>query len=90
MSAGGVTSEGLFNSNALLVDTERQMFRAAERVLLVADHTKFGQRALSHLSPLDEVDQVVSDTGLSKEWQDMLSDRGIVVRLAELPAAVTP
>ena len=90
MSAGGVTSEGLFNSNALLVDTERQMFRAAECVLLVADHTKFGQRALSHLSPLDEVDQVVSDTGLSKEWQDMLSDRGIVVRLAELPAAVTP
>ena len=83
MSAGGVTSEGLFNSNALLVDTERQMIRAAERVTLVADHTKFGQRALSHLCPLDEVDQVVSDAGLSQDWQDTLSRRGIGVRLAE-------
>lgn len=44
MSTGGVTSEGLFNSNALLVDTERQMIRAAEQVTLVADHSKFGQR----------------------------------------------
>ncbi len=82
MSAGGVTSEGLFNSNALLVDTERQMIRSAERVTLVADHSKFGQRALSHLCPLEEVDQVVSDDRLSQEWQDALSERGIVVRRA--------
>jgi len=83
MSVGGVTSQGLFNSNALLVDTERQMIRAAERVTLVADHTKFGQRALAHLCPLDEVDQVVSDEELSTEWQETLSEQGIVVRLAE-------
>lgn len=83
MSTGGVTSEGLFNSNALLVDTERQMIRAAERVTLVADHTKFGQRALSHLCPLNQVDQVVSNASLSQEWQDVLSERGIAIRLAE-------
>lgn len=83
MSAGGVTSEGLFNSNALLVDTERQMIRAAERVTLVADHTKFGQRALSHLCPLDQVDQVVSNAELSQDWQDVLNERGIVTRLAD-------
>ena len=36
MSTGGITAEGLFNSNALLVETERQMIRAADRVTLVA------------------------------------------------------
>ena len=82
MSTGGVTEEGLFNSNALLVDTERQMIRAAETVTLVADHSKFGQRALSHLCPLEQVDQVVSDDQLGQAWQDALSERGIVVRLA--------
>ncbi len=82
MSAGGITEEGLFNSNALLVDTERQMMRSAECVTLVADHSKFGQRALSHLCPLEEVDQVVSDDRLGQEWQDALSRRGIVVRRA--------
>ncbi len=90
MSAGGVTSEGLFNSNALLVDTERQMIRAAERVTLVSDHSKFGQRALSHLCPLDEVDQVVSDASLSQDWQDVLSERGISVRMAETTSELTP
>ena len=90
MSAGGVTSEGLFNSNALLVDTERQMIRAAERVTLVADHTKFGQRALSHLCPLDQVDQVVSNATLSQEWQGVLGERGISVQLAEGPPELAP
>jgi DeoR/GlpR family transcriptional regulator of sugar metabolism len=90
MSAGGVTSEGLFNSNALLVDTERQMIRAAERVTLVADHTKFGQRALSHLCPLDQVDQVVSNATLSQEWQDVLRERGISVQLAEGTPELAP
>ena len=84
MSTGGVTSEGLFNSNALLVDTERQMIRAAEQVTLVADHSKFGQRALSHLCPLEEVNQVISDDQLNQEWQDALQERGIAVRLAEI------
>ena len=91
MSAGGVTSEGLFNSNALLVDTERQMIRAAERVMLVADHSKFGQRALSHLCPLNEVDQVVTDTGLSGKWQEVLTEQGIIVHLAETePTGMAP
>ena len=83
MSAGGVTSEGLFNSNALLVDTERQMIRAAEHVTLVADHTKFGQRALSHLCPLSEIDEIVSNASLGQEWQQMLRDKGITLSLAE-------
>ena len=89
MSAGGVTSQGLFNSNALLVDTERQMIRAAQQITVVADHSKFGQRALAHLCPLEEVDQVVFDEGLSAEWQEILSDRGIAVRLAEATAGVS-
>jgi len=86
MSAGGVTAEGLFNSNALLVETERQMIEAAEHVTLVADSGKFGQRALSHLCPLEAVDQIVTDDGLSEEWNHTLSEMGIAV---ELVAATT-
>lgn len=93
MGAGGVTTDGLFNSNALLVETERQMIQVAERVTLVADHGKFGQRALSHLCDLDAVHEVVTDDGLSEEWRQTLLKRGIALEMAELPsptiAAVT-
>jgi DeoR family fructose operon transcriptional repressor len=77
MSTGGITSEGLFNSNALLVETERQMIRAADRVTLVADSSKFGQRALSHLCSLDVLDEIVTDEGVSGEWCQVMESAGI-------------
>lgn len=50
MSVGGITEAGLFNSNSLLVETERQMLSAAEEVIVVTDSSKFGHRALAHLA----------------------------------------
>ncbi len=84
MSTGGVTSEGLFNSNALLVETERQMIASAERVTLVADSTKFGQRALSHLCPLSAVHEIVTDEGLSDQWRQTLLTGGIDLEVVEV------
>lgn len=77
MSTGGITADGLFNSNALLVETERQMIRAADRVTLVADSSKFGQRALSHLCPLSDVDEIVTDDGMSDEWRQVIESAGL-------------
>ncbi|MEZ6062278.1 MAG: DeoR/GlpR family DNA-binding transcription regulator [Planctomycetaceae bacterium] len=86
MSAGGITAEGLFNSNALLVETEREMIRAAQRVTLVADSGKFGRRALSQLCPLDAVDEIVTDDGISDEWQRDLRAKGIAMEVVDLIA----
>src|SRR5205823_11042372 len=47
MSVGGITEKGLFNSNLLLVETERRMMRCADTVTVVADHTKVGRQALA-------------------------------------------
>jgi DeoR/GlpR family transcriptional regulator of sugar metabolism len=77
MGTGGITEEGLFNSNALLVDTERQMIDAADRVTLVADSSKFGQRALSHLCALDVVDELVTDDGVSSDWRRILREQSV-------------
>lgn len=83
MSAGGVTQDGLFNSNALLVETERKMIECAQHVTLVADSSKFGRNALSHLCPLEAVHEVVTDDGLPTEWQETLTSRGIRLVLAK-------
>ena len=52
LSVGGITAKGLFNSNLLLVETERQMMRCADEVVVVADHTKIGRPALAFLCEL--------------------------------------
>jgi len=72
MSVGGITSKGLFNSNLLLVETERQMMRCADEVVVVADHTKIGRQALAHLCDLTDIDTLIVDNRLSAAQRDML------------------
>ncbi|HUG92870.1 MAG TPA: DeoR/GlpR family DNA-binding transcription regulator [Planctomycetaceae bacterium] len=73
MSVGGITADGLFNSNSLLVETERKMIDAAEEVVVVSDSSKLGHSALAHLCRLDVVDRLVTDAGITAEWKDVFA-----------------
>jgi DeoR/GlpR family transcriptional regulator of sugar metabolism len=84
LGAGGIVAEGIYNSNSLLVDTERQMMSCGQEILIVADHTKFGRLALARLCGLDEVDHVVVDAGLGDEHRAILEDTGVRVHVAPL------
>jgi DeoR/GlpR family transcriptional regulator of sugar metabolism len=82
MGIGGVTRSGLSNNNTLLVGSEMKMIEVSRKVIIVADHTKFGKAAMVPLAPLDIADVVVSDTQLDAEYQELLQNRGIQVLLA--------
>jgi DeoR family fructose operon transcriptional repressor len=71
MSTGGITAKGLFNSNMLLVETERQMMRCAEEVVVVADYTKLGKQALAFLCELRDVDTLVVDDKITAEGRQL-------------------
>ncbi|HVS37963.1 MAG TPA: DeoR/GlpR family DNA-binding transcription regulator [Gemmataceae bacterium] len=72
LSVGGVTARGLFNSNLLLVETERRMLRSADEVVIVADHTKIGRPALAFLCDFAAVDTFITDAGLAPEQRALL------------------
>ena len=72
MGIGGITEAGFSNNNTLLVGSERKMIEVARKVIIVADHTKFGRSAMVHLAPLDVADVVVSDSALAPEYRTML------------------
>jgi len=73
LSAAGVADEGLFNAHLLLAETEQAMLRAAGRVIVVADSSKFGKKSLTLVAPLSEIDLVVSDDGLTAEWRQKIA-----------------
>ncbi|MFG0334414.1 MAG: DeoR/GlpR family DNA-binding transcription regulator [Maioricimonas sp. JB049] len=83
LSTGGITQAGLFNSNSLLVETERQMLAVADEVIVVADSSKFGHSELAHLCGLDQVDRLVVDAGISDEWKETVTAHGIELTIAE-------
>jgi DeoR/GlpR family transcriptional regulator of sugar metabolism len=89
LSAAGITAEGLYNAHLLLAETEQAMLRAAGRVFVVADSSKFGRKSLTFVSGLDSIDLLVSDTGLSAEWRQKIAAAGVDLVVAD-PAPVDP
>ena len=83
MSVGGITEAGLFNSNSLLVETERQMIEAADEVIVVTDSAKLGHTELAHLCPLGDVQKMVVDDGISDEWRTNLEQNNVELVIAE-------
>src|SRR5229473_3019677 len=73
LSVGGITAKGLFNSNLLLVETERQMMRCADEIIVVADHTKIGRQALAFLCDLGAIDTLVVDGDLTPAQQEIIT-----------------
>jgi DeoR/GlpR family transcriptional regulator of sugar metabolism len=61
LSAGGVTTEGVFNTSELVVESEQAMIANADRVVLLADHSKLGQQAMCRVCGLDGIDLLVTD-----------------------------
>ncbi len=82
MGAGGIVPEGVFNSNSLLVETERRMMSCGQEVVVVADHTKFGRLSLAKLCELEEVGRLVVNAAISPEFRDLLETRGVAFTLA--------
>jgi DeoR/GlpR family transcriptional regulator of sugar metabolism len=70
----GISVEaGLSTPNLAEAETNRRLVQSARRVVVVADHTKWGKVGLSSFASLERIDTLVTDAGLPDEA------RGVVV-----------
>ncbi|MFF2503414.1 DeoR/GlpR family DNA-binding transcription regulator [Streptomyces sp. NPDC058067] len=71
----GISLEaGLSTPNLAEAETNRRLVQSARRVVVVADHTKWGTVGLSSFASLDQVDTLVTDAGLPAEVRAEISD----------------
>lgn len=64
----GISVEaGLSTPNLAEAETNRRLVQSARRVVVVADHTKWGTVGLSSFAALEQVDTLVTDAGLPAE-----------------------
>lgn len=82
MGIRGISAAGISDHNTLIVESLRAMIRVARKVILVADHSKFGIDGMVHVAPLEDVDQIVSDSALDPQFQQILKDHQIELLLA--------
>ena len=73
---GCSVAKGLTTPDPAEAAIKRAMVRAAQRSVLLADHTKFTNTYLSRFAELSEIDVVISDTGLDPALAAELSAAG--------------
>jgi DeoR family L-fucose operon activator len=80
LSCKGVHLErGISESNELQARVKQKMIGMADQVVLLADSSKFGVQAFTHVAELSEVDAIVTDRRLTHEMLERLTERGIAV-----------
>jgi DeoR/GlpR family transcriptional regulator of sugar metabolism len=66
---------GLTTPNIMEAETNRALIDAGGRLIVVADHTKWGAVGMSSMADLDDVDTVITDSGIDVDARATLADR---------------
>jgi DeoR/GlpR family transcriptional regulator of sugar metabolism len=83
LTAAGITLDfGLSHTNISEVTIKQAMLRSAREVILLADHTYFGQESIIQIAPPTAVDKLITDDALPASIRLELTKLGIEIILA--------
>jgi len=84
LSVTGISEDlGLSGPSDVDADVKAAMIAASDRVILLADHTKFGRRSYVQVATLDAVHVIVTDDRTPDEYLQLFEQRGIEVLIAQ-------
>jgi DeoR family transcriptional regulator of aga operon len=72
---------GLTTTNALEAHLNRQMIAASQKIIVLADSTKFGKRGFGRICGLDKVDHIITDKGITDVTRKGLESLGIKISI---------
>ncbi|MBS6397657.1 MAG: DeoR/GlpR transcriptional regulator [Clostridiales bacterium] len=73
LEAGG----GVFDSNEEEAELKRLLIERGQKVILLADHTKFNKVAFVRVMDFGKLDMVITDREPSLEWQNVFKEKGV-------------
>ena len=65
---------GYTTPNLMEADVNRALVEAAERLVVLADHTKWGTVGISSIVPLERADVLITDDGLDEQARTLLEE----------------
>jgi len=80
ISAHGVHKKlGMTCAHSYEVSTKRAILQSAQTKILVADSSKFGEVRTAYFAQLNEIDAIITDSGITQEWKEYIEDIGIAL-----------
>lgn len=83
LGGSGITENGVWNHNALVIAAQRKMIAAAERTFFALDASKFGRKALSLTAPFGPKITVVTDVRPAPTVEKAIAAAGARLTLAK-------
>ncbi|MFI7117342.1 DeoR/GlpR family DNA-binding transcription regulator [Amycolatopsis sp. NPDC049868] len=80
---GMADGPGFTTPNLTESETDRALVEAGRKLVVLADHTKWGIVGISTIAGLEEADVVVSDDGLSDNARETLTEQARELMIAE-------
>lgn len=63
-------------------ELNQQMMRAAQKVIVLADSTKFGRRGFAKIGNIEDIDMIITDSGINPNIVKQIKEHGIEVIVA--------
>jgi len=74
---------GLTTTSLMEARLNQKMMEAAQVTVALADSSKFGKRGLGKICPLDQIQHIITDDGISASTLKLLEDKGITVTIVK-------
>jgi DeoR family transcriptional regulator, aga operon transcriptional repressor len=72
---------GLSTTNVMEAHLNRQMIKVSQKTIVLADSTKFGKRGFGKICGFEDIDQIITDNGISDYTVKTLEGMGIKVTI---------
>jgi DeoR family transcriptional regulator, aga operon transcriptional repressor len=72
---------GLSTTNVMEAHLNRQMIKVSQKTIVLADSTKFGKRGFGKICGFEDIDQIITDSGISDYTVKTLEGMGIKVTI---------
>ncbi|PLT32687.1 DeoR/GlpR family DNA-binding transcription regulator [Bacillus sp. V5-8f] len=84
ISAGGIsTINGITDYDLSGSSVSRKIIERADQVIILGDHSKFGQTTFAHMCSLTEVSMIITDKNCPNEWKHILAKMEIELLIAD-------
>ena len=70
---------GLSTTNLEEAELNKKMLNAAQKVIVLADSSKFGKKSFARICDLSQVDELITDSGISNSIMKKLEEKDIKV-----------
>ncbi|MFC3416048.1 DeoR/GlpR family DNA-binding transcription regulator [Algoriphagus hitonicola] len=80
LSVDGISLEhGLTTSNMMEAHLNAEMIRSVQKTIVLADSQKFGRKGFGKICELEDIDVIITDSGIPEIYREKLEEKGIEV-----------